>query len=114
LRAAFASIKPALLLLGQERDEIGELLGRQIAVRLRHHVLVSGLDVRARIRDRGLDERGERALVRLFRVLGELVEIGANLPVRARRLERMAAAAAVCCLGSVPLTPAAVGSTVPS
>src|SRR5262249_59863646 len=95
LRAAFASItRRRLLLLGQERDEIRELLLGQVRERRRHHVLVAGFDVGAGVGDRRLGELLERALIGLLRVLRKLVEVGADRPVGAGRPVGVAAAAA--------------------
>jgi len=71
------------LLLGQERNQVCDLLGRQVGVRRWHHVLVPGLEVGAGVRDRFFDELLLRALICLLRVLRELVQVGADRGVRA-------------------------------
>src|SRR5579884_4427466 len=71
-----------------------ELRLRHRRERLRHQVAEARLDVGARIDDRGMDERRQR-LLRLPGVLCELVQVGADLPRRAGRRERVAAAASV-------------------
>src|SRR5581483_4322518 len=84
-----ASSSPLLAGLDQILDERVELVLRQARER-RHHVLrVARLRVRIRVDDRRPDECLER-LLRLGRVLRQLVEVGADLGGRAGGGERVA------------------------
>src|SRR5438552_5002236 len=80
--------------LDEERHQRGELRLRQRRPeRLRHDALrIPGLNVRVRVDDRLVDERGER-LVRLLRVRDELVQIRPDRPRRLCCGERVAARA---------------------
>src|SRR3954451_21311934 len=91
LRRAYAC-SSLLAGLGQILDERLELCLRQARERRHDVLLVAGLDVGVRIDDRGADELGE-GLLGLLRPLRQFVEVGADLPGRARRGERVARAA---------------------
>ena len=75
---------------------------------VRHHVRDSpGAMYARRVDDRLVDERGERAAIRLRRLLLQVVEVRADLAGRAGRLARVAAAAAVLLEDGEPGRPAA-------
>src|SRR5207247_1060652 len=79
-----------LLALGEERDEVVELLRRERrAAVLRHHAGREALlDVGIRVGDRLANEVRE-GLVRRLRVVGQLVEVGADLACRGGGRERV-------------------------
>src|SRR5690348_17189382 len=71
------------------RDELVELRGRDLRPqRRRHRGREARRDVGVGLEDRLADEGVERAAVRGRRLLLQVVEVGADLPVRARRGER--------------------------
>src|SRR5689334_20320430 len=82
-------------LLGQERDEIRDLL-RAEAREGRHYAFREARDdVRVRILDGRLHVLVDGALVRLLRVRGDVREVRPDLPLRAGRRVGVTAAAAL-------------------